>query len=222
MESTPVVLFDLDGTLIDSAPSILQSLQGALERHGLRPVVELNRHLIGPPLSDTLRLISGSEDASLLASLAQAFKASYDSKGFKQSVVYPGVGEMLSELKRAQVRMFVVTNKRIFPTRSIINWLDWTDYFEGVYSPDAYNPPLSGKHQVLGALLEAHQLDPRWCVYVGDRDEDRSAANAVGMNFVGVSWGYGEWGFPHKAYPTETAVIDYPRQLLTMNGLRPS
>ena len=222
MESTPVALFDLDGALIDSAPSILQSLQGALERHGLRPVVELNRHFIGPPLSDTLRFISGSEDVSLLASLAQAFTASYDSEGFKQSVVYPRVGEMLSEFKRAQVRMFVVTNKRIFPARSIINWLDWTDYFEGIYSPDAYTPPLSGKHQVLRALLEAHQLYPRWCVYVGDRDEDCSAANAVGMGFVGVSWGYGEWGFPHKAYPTETAVIDYPRQLLTMNGVRPS
>jgi phosphoglycolate phosphatase len=222
MESTPVVLFDLDGTLIDSAPSILQSLQGALERHGLRPVVELNRHLIGPPLSDTLRLISGSEDASLLASLAQAFKASYDSEGFKQSVVYPGVGEMLTELKRAQVRMLVVTNKRIFPARRIIDWLDWTDYFEGIYSADAYMPALSGKHQVLGAVADAHRLDPRCCLYVGDRDEDCYAASAVGMSFLGVSWGYGEWGARRETYPIEVAVIHNPTELLAMTLLRPS
>ena len=117
--------------------------------------------------------------------------------------------------------MFVVTNKRIFPTRSIINWLRWTGHFEGVYSPDAYTPPLSGKHQVLRALLEAHQLDPRCCVYVGDRDEDCSAANAIGMDFVGVSWGYGEWGAPRDPPPIEVAVIHNPLELLKIPLLTP-
>jgi phosphoglycolate phosphatase len=216
MHDASCVLFDLDGTLIDSAPSILRSLDDALQRHGMQPVVPLHPRLIGPPLLQTLRLISGHSQPELLTSLAEAFKASYDAQGHRESIVYDGIGQLLSDLHQAGRRLFVVTNKRILPTRRIIEWLGWNAHFEGVHAADAYTPPLAGKCQVLEAVIHAHRLPVAQCVYLGDRDEDRSAAHAAGMSFIAVSWGYGEWAPHPQAAIAELKIVQHPTELLPL------
>ena len=74
------ILFDLDGTLIDSSPGILASFARVLEANGLAPAVPLEASLIGPPLAVTLRQVSGVRDEALLARLVDAFKADYDAE----------------------------------------------------------------------------------------------------------------------------------------------
>ena len=79
MARYPHLVFDLDGTLIDSAPAILASFREAFAGTSVTPVRSIDESVIGPPLTETLQLLSGSDDSALIGRLADAFKASYDS-----------------------------------------------------------------------------------------------------------------------------------------------
>jgi len=204
MSASPVaVLFDLDGTLIDSAPSILESYRLAFAACAVPPRMALDAHLIGPPLRQTLALIAGSDEAATLDRLAAAFRQAYDSAGYKATRPYAALQATLAALRSAGHRLFIVTNKRIAPTRLILEYLGVAAYFEGVHAADAYQPPLADKAAVIGAVLAEHGLNAQDCLYVGDTAEDGHAAAVQGLAFVGVAYGYGT---PQAAAPL--AVLD--------------
>jgi phosphoglycolate phosphatase len=188
--ATPAILFDLDGTLIDSAPSILQSFAAALAQHGLQAQEPLGPHLIGPPLHAALQRITGVADAGCLAELAHTFKQHYDTAGYQASTVYPGVHQVLHALRAQGVLMAIVTNKRIHPTRLIIQHLGWQHLFAGVYAADAFTPALPGKAATISQALQLHGLQAHQACYVGDRSEDAEAATTAGLRFVWAPWGY--------------------------------
>jgi phosphoglycolate phosphatase len=184
------ILFDLDGTLIDSAPSILAGFAAVVERHAVTPQVPLDSRLIGPPLLPTLQRISGVDDQTVLQDMATTFKAWYDTEGYLHTVVYPGVDEALRALA-GRIPLYIVTNKRIHPTRQILGHLGWAPLFTGVYAHDAFEPPLPSKAAVIGRVLGEHGIDPTAALYIGDRDEDGEAATANGLAFAWATWGYG-------------------------------
>lgn len=185
------ILFDLDGTLIDSAPSILESFEVALQSEGVRPACALEPALIGPPLMQTLSILAGTDDSAVLRRLATRFRDHYDTHGYKTSTVYAGVDGALDRLSRAGCEMHVVTNKRIAPTRKIIEYFGWSGLFAGVYAHDAFRPALSSKAAVIGQVLQLHRIRVELAVYVGDRAEDGEAAFACGLKFCWAQWGYG-------------------------------
>lgn len=185
------ILFDLDGTLIDSAPAILASFRDAFSHAGVKPVVAIDESIIGPPLLETLQLLSGSTDAALIARLADGFKASYDSEGYKQTAAYAGVGDMLKALKNAGLSLSIATNKRIHPTRLILAHLGWLDYFDHIYALDLFEPRLPTKAAMIARLLADHALPKESAIYIGDRSEDGESADANGLPFVAATWGYG-------------------------------
>ncbi|MEY2632826.1 MAG: hypothetical protein RIR00_1480 [Pseudomonadota bacterium] len=197
--SSPHLIFDLDGTLIDSSPSILASMAAALAARGMPPKVELHSRLIGPPLLTTLGIISGESDPILLAALAEDFKAQYDSRGYQETRVMDGVQATLAALHAAGVRLFIVTNKRIHPTRLILAHLGWSAWFERVYAPDCVSPRFPSKAAAISALIADAGLDPAACLYIGDTPEDEAAARAAGTGFRRAGWGYGDWESPLPA-----------------------
>ncbi|MBU3694943.1 MAG: hypothetical protein FGM40_08975 [Rhodocyclaceae bacterium] len=184
------LLFDLDGTLIDSAPSILAGFNAVMERHGITPKVPLDSRLIGPPLLPTLARLCGSDDAAALQAMAATFKAWYDTEGYRLTAVYPGIDAALRDLA-TRATLHIVTNKRIHPTRQILDHLGWASLFAGVYAQDAFEPPLASKAAVIGRVLTDHGIDPARALYVGDRAEDGEAATANGLRFAWAAWGYG-------------------------------
>ncbi len=184
------VLFDLDGTLVDSAPSILAGFSAVVERHGIAPQVPLDSRLIGPPLLPTLARISGSDDPAALDAMAVTFKAWYDSEGYTHTAVYPGIDAALRALA-ARATLYIVTNKRIHPTRQILAHLGWTGLFGGAYAQDAFEPPLASKAAVIAWVLAQHGIEPAQALYVGDRAEDGEAATANALAFAWANWGYG-------------------------------
>ena len=139
---------------------------------------------------ETLTILSGISDKDVLNKLAEEFKSHYDTFGYKKTIVFPGINEMLSRLKDSGLHMYIATNKRILPTKKIINYLKWNEIFEGIYSLDSYLPSASSKSEVLSKLVENNNLIKDNVVYIGDREEDNLAAIANNIPFLMVSWGY--------------------------------
>lgn len=200
------IVFDLDGTLIDSAPSILASMQAAFDAAGLRPTRPLTQDLIGPPLNATLASLLPEGQDDCVERLATLFKCHYDETGYRDTRVYEGVADMLEALRRRACRLLIATNKRILPTRRIIDHLGWTGLFDEVHALDAFTPPLGSKADMLAAL-RARLHAPT--VYVGDRPEDATAAQQAGLPFLLVAWGYA----PADYLATQRPAIDSPMEI---------
>ncbi|MDR2188700.1 MAG: HAD hydrolase-like protein [Azonexus sp.] len=191
MPRYPHILFDLDGTLIDSAPAILASFRAAFAATGSAPARAIDDSVIGPPLDETLQLLAGSAEPARIARLAEAFKASYDSAGYQATAAYPGVAALLTQLADAGLTLSIATNKRLHPTRLILEHLGWRGHFAHVYALDLFTPRLPGKAAMIARLLADQGIAKEQAIYIGDRGEDGEAAEANGLPFIAVTWGYG-------------------------------
>lgn len=190
------VIFDLDGTLIDSAPGILQSFAVAFEKNGITPRLPWSTALIGPPLHEIISMQCGSQDATLLELIKAAFIDSYDSEGFRLSTPFSGIQTMLEKLSSKNVKLFIATNKRIKPTQYILSHLNWRSKFQGVFGIDSIaSPQTFDKSTVIQHITRQFKLSYKRTLYVGDRYEDYQAATAAGIHFALAAWGFGEAEF---------------------------
>lgn len=208
------IIFDLDGTLIDSAPAILASFQAAFAAAGRSPVRSITSDIIGPPLNETLQLLSGTADAQVLSTLTEHFKAAYDDEGLKQTLAYPGVDAMLHALHAHGIELHIATNKRLFPTLRILELLGWRPLFKSVYALDMVTPRIRDKATMIERLLDEQHIGPHQAAYVGDRLEDGEAANANALPFFAATWGYGAIdpdalapGWTHLATPSPDRLL---------------
>ncbi len=190
----PDVLFDLDGTLIDSSPGILASFRRLLAERGLSPVVALDASVIGPPLGETLRHITGITDQARLAELAEGFKRDYDSQGYRLTTLFPGVPEGLARLAANGARLFIITNKRLVPTLKILDELNIARFFAGVHTRDETEPLAPSKAAVTRRVIAQYSIDAKRAFFVGDSEEDAQAARENGLTFVHAVYGYGAVG----------------------------
>lgn len=186
------IVFDLDGTLIDSAPSIVEGFVHAFSALGIKPSKAITFDVVGPPLMPTLASLAGQDDPVLLQQLATQFKSHYDTAGYQKTVVYPGIQHLLEKLKQLEVALYIATNKRAFPTQKIMQHLHWEHFFAGIYALDSYTPPLASKPLMVARILADHQIDAAQAIYIGDRYEDGVAADHNQMTFAMATWGYAD------------------------------
>lgn len=184
-------IFDLDGTLLDSATGVLYAIERAVGACGVQPTVPIDRNLIGPPLMTVLDVLSGQRDPVLLARLAEAFRHFYDNDGYAMSAPFPGIDEALQRLERQGSILHIATNKRAVPTRKIVELLDWDRHFASIHCIDSHPQPVGGKEGVLSELIFGRAIDPASALMVGDSIDDAAAANHCGIRFLAVTWGYG-------------------------------
>lgn len=187
------VIFDLDGTLIDSAPGILACFDRILRDVGISPRLPLDSRLIGPPLRQTLKVLTGIEEEDELCHLVARFKVYYDSSGYLETLVYEGIEELLALLHHRGIPLAIATNKRRIPTLKILAHLGWEHYFRLVGSLDTPNPAHPDKASLIAAMIEELNLPPTRTLYVGDKHDDGLAAEANHMPFAAAAWGYGRW-----------------------------
>lgn len=207
------VIFDLDGTLIDSAPSILECFLMALAGRGIKAQCHVNQELIGPPMIETLKKLTGSTDEPLLNLLANDFKTLYDSEGYKLTVAFDGVELLLDNLKKKGVSLHIATNKRLKPTSLILQHLNWGRYFTNVFASDSRQPGYKNKADMLADLFEREALDSEALWYVGDKKEDEDASMANAIPFIGVGWGYKG---ANISWHQQTFVVNSTDELLSL------
>ena len=186
----PAIFFDLDGTLIDSAQSILDALAHACHECEVIPACPLTKNLIGPPLSQIAALLTGKENIAAQKNIIQAFKAVYDAHFCTQVETFPGVELLLRHLYDTY-NLYIATNKRKIPTERIISSLGWKRFFTGIYSPDSIEPPAVSKKSLLSRLLTMHSLHAYSCIYIGDTLDDKNAAEENAVQCLLVNYGYG-------------------------------
>jgi len=206
------LIFDLDGTLVDSAPSILETLRVVIEEAGHEAKIPLKTSLIGPPLMSTLEVITGIADVHRLEPLAMAFKTRYDTEGLRVTQPFPGVPEFLSELSGLDVDLHIATNKRKKPTLAILEMFGWRGLFKSVYAQDSVSPGYSDKSSMLGFQLKEVAIAPALAMYIGDTPADGMAADRNGLCFTAVDWGYGD--FSHVSVTSPWIHVSTPRALM--------
>jgi phosphoglycolate phosphatase len=158
-----------------------------------------------------LARIAGSDDIDLIDRLFQLFREDYDTQGYQQSLIYPGIDGVLRRLSETGKMLFVVTNKRMVPTRKILRMYGWVDLFRGIHALDAGPIIFSCKADMIGHVLQQYTIEPADAVMIGDTTEDAEAAHANNLPFHGVAWGYG--GLTRGQ---NLSVLGQPNELLVL------
>lgn len=215
------VLFDLDGTLADTAPDLARALNALLGEHG-RPSVplEITRPLTSSGARGMIQAGFGlTPESARYESLKARFLELYGAAVCVETRLFPGMHELLEALERHGVRWGIVTNKPDRFTRPLLDALRLTSRAACIVSGDTAARPKPHPDPLLHAS-RALALDPAACLFVGDDLRDIQAARAAGMPSLAVSYGYlGGDGDLH-AWGAE-AVIDHPLDALNFLGLRP-
>lgn len=205
------LIFDLDGTLIDSSQSILECYQFALRMHNITPAIPLTSAIIGPTLKETLIKLTGSKNQRLIESLAESFKSNYDSCGYRLTQIFPEVSELLLQLFQSGRSLYIATNKRLYPTTLILDHLGWTHYFQSIIAIDSIKHHFIDKCSMLGHIVKIFNIKTMQTVYIGDRIEDGIAADANHLRFIAAKWGYNN--FIKNQSPTSWIDADVPSDI---------
>jgi phosphoglycolate phosphatase len=187
--SRDVLFFDLDGTLIESSVGITRCVAYALEKMG-QPVPAENelRRWIGPALRTSFAPVFG--DPQQVEQAVELYRERFDSDGWKEHEIYPGVGEVVRSLKAAGHRLAVVTAKNEPHAQRIVAHLPFGDCFEDVIGATPCGTR-SHKPELVAEALGRLSLQPADCWMIGDRRMDIEGARHHGMRNIGVLWGFG-------------------------------
>jgi phosphoglycolate phosphatase len=181
------VIFDLDGTLVDSLPGIEYAVDRALEMTGYPARACELRPLIGPPIRNILQHVSGETSPQALDRLEAAFRATYDSEGWTRTTLQPEAMETLGWIAAGGARNYVVTNKPARPATRITEQLGLPKLISEMVCP----PPHRSKGSMIRQLMQKDRVQAGNSLVVGDTLEDMEAAAEAGMRAVLITTGYG-------------------------------
>ena len=195
MREKRYILFDLDGTLTDPKEGITKSVQHALAHFGIA-VDDLDSLIpfIGPPLTDSFEMFYGFTHEQALEGV-RVYREYFTQRGWRENREYAGVREMLRALKTAGFSLSVATSKpEVFALR-ILDYFHLTDYFDVVGGADLDGTRIRKADVIRYTLGRAGVSQSGQALeqvaMVGDREHDILGAKAVGIESVGVLYGYG-------------------------------
>lgn len=190
------LIFDLDGTLVDSIPGIGSSLGEAFLSVGRQmPLADL-RAAIGPPIGIIAQRLEPELSYNEIAQIERHYRSSYDNDGWRNTPLFPGVAETLQACMERGYRLFIVTNKPRIPTKKILQYLELESLFEEIVTRDSRSPAYASKAEMLQDLLEEHALTIETTVMIGDTAEDCDAAEVHQLRFICATYGYGSVASP--------------------------
>lgn len=191
MQNYPYILFDLDGTLTDSADGIVNSVAHALRKRGIA-VPERERLLpfVGPPLLESFHRYYGMTREEGMAAIAD-YREYFTDRGWCENRVYDGIPELLSALGQAGKHLIVATSKPEPFAKRIAEHFGIAPYFDRIVG-STLDEKITSKGQVIDLVLrQVGREHAGEMVMIGDREHDVLGAKENGLPCVGVLYGYG-------------------------------
>lgn len=187
-----VLFFDLDGTIVDSKPGILESVKYALSFFGIEEKDEEKLNLfIGPPLFDAFSSVYGmnKENADLAV---EKYRENYKgNNGILKYTVYPGIEDVLKTLKKAGKTICLATAKPLPFAKMILEHAKLDGYFD-VINGASFDETKRTKSAVIKETIETNGFSKEKILMIGDRENDVSGAMKNGIDVLGVLYGYGD------------------------------
>ncbi|PSH05441.1 MAG: haloacid dehalogenase [Acidobacteria bacterium] len=213
-----LLLWDLDGTLVDSELDLAHSINAML-RHLKRPElpIEVVASFIGDGAPMLVRRSLGDpQDEDFVQSALEFFMHHYREHKLDHTYVYPGVMDVLCAIREnSDIRMAVLSNKPVGPSRGICDGLNLSAYMTKIYGGNSFSTKKPDPQGAL-ALLDEHGVRAEQAIMVGDSQNDVLTADNAGMFSIGVTYGLSPESL--KVHPPDV-LIDHPKELLELLGL---
>jgi HAD superfamily hydrolase (TIGR01509 family) len=206
--SFPVYLFDVDGTLTDSAEDICGAVSDVLRRNGYPPQsFDFLRCYIGLHLKELFADILPDLNPAQAEALLQQYRSIYLERRHTRTRVFPGIADTLSALGG---RKSTAATKSTATTRNVLDQFGLLGFFEHVQGTDGF--PAKPAPDVTLRSLDVFGVEPSGVLFIGDSVADILAGKAAGVRTCGVAWGYGDHGRMRALQPDYW--VDHPSQIL--------
>ncbi len=203
------ILLDLDGTLTDAGPGIIESFRHALERLGIDPPpVRDLAWIVGPPSRRSFPKFLGPEHD--VEEAVRLYREHYASSGIFDAELYEGIPEALTQLRSLPARMLLCTAKPLPFARRVIEHFDLRSHFDALYGAEL-GGRFDDKGDLIAHILEVESIDPARTIMIGDREHDVRAATRHAIPCIGAVWGYG--GARELSEAGATALCETPAQI---------
>ena len=187
MEETKHIIFDLDGTIIDSKAEIISTYQKVIEQIPTEFKVDLTAIDFGANLNQVLAYIYQT-DVSKIPAAKDLFANLYDNSNFEKTVVYEKVHETLTKLLDNGKSLYVATNKRHIPSQKILEIKQLKPYFKDIIGNEMSPNVSMTKSKMIEYLMNKHNFKNGFMI--GDTVGDIDAGKANGLTTIAVSYGY--------------------------------
>lgn len=193
MKNYDVILFDLDGTLTDSSQGIINSIKYALKKYDI--IIEdtaMIRKFLGPPLHESFKEFCGFNDDKVMEAVS-FYREYFSTKGILENQVYDGITNLLEHLVDNGKRLIVATSKPQKYTDRIMEYFDLAEYFAFIAGSNMDGTRSKKADVIKYALQQCNITDKSKAVMIGDRKHDIIGAKSVGIDSIGVEYGYGDY-----------------------------
>ena len=205
MTGYDAVLFDLDGTLTDSKIGITKSVQYALSQFNIREDnLDNLESFIGPPLSESFQKHYGFE-LRQAQDAVDFYREYFSTSGMYENAVYPGIPDLLADLKSKRKELIVATSKPTIFANQILNTFNLHEYFTIVVGSHLDGTRTSKTEIIAHALSTSGKPKESSAVMVGDREHDVVGAQGNTIDSIAVTYGYGSLLELQRANPTYLA-----------------
>ena len=183
------IIFDFDGTLVDSEKAIYMCFQSITRNLAPERINYAKNILIGPPLRETASKILGPENQCQLDKFVELFIQMHDENVTQLTKPYPNVIEVLKKIYTKNIPMAVATNKRLAPTKKLIDHFGWEDYFVFIECSDSKDQIRNKDTMVKDIINYDNSFHESY--FVGDTVNDGFSANLNQLPFIRACYGYG-------------------------------
>ncbi|SON56383.1 Phosphoglycolate phosphatase [Hartmannibacter diazotrophicus] len=224
MTRPPLVVFDLDGTLLDTAADLIGAVNHLMAEEGLPPL-DPNAHKVTVSRGGKAMVAAGLEaagvtvDDAALEALTERFVDLYIRHVADETQPFPGTLDALDRLEQAGIRLAVCTNKRHVLAIELFEKLDLLSRFAAICGGDSFAVRKPDPGHIL-KTIEAAGGDPATSVMVGDSYADIDAAKAAGVPVIGVSFGYTD--IPVRDLGADAVIDHYDELCDTLARLSPA
>lgn len=184
------VIFDLDGTLLDTSEGIISSVCYTIKQYGLPQLTdEKLRSFIGPPIQQSFGKIYGISDQQKLQEMADTFRNHYKEGDVYKAKPYKGIYQTLKHLKEANFILTVATYKREDLAKQLLYKYEFDKYLDEIFGSESKNKLT--KPDIIKNAINYSCFPSESCAVVGDSDNDATGAFDTGANFIAVTYGFG-------------------------------